>query len=111
VNAHSSSEADMGLLGHNTLKVAVTVEVRLFNSLHKYGGRKTLTLSAGSSVGDILERLGIPADKIYLALRNGRDITPSLYSAINTETALDERDVIALSGPVPYSWGYGAAIG
>ena len=98
------------MLGHNALKVAVTVEVRLFNSLHKYGGKQTLRLPAGSSVGDILERLGIPADKIHLALRNGRDITPSLYSAINTETALDESDVIALSGPVPYSWGYGAPI-
>ena len=104
------SETDMGLLGHNVLGMTVTVEVRLFNSLHKYGGKHTLTLPAGSSVGDILERLGIPAGQIHLALRNGRDITPSLYSTINTETALDEGDVIALSGPVPYSWGYGAPI-
>jgi sulfur carrier protein ThiS len=69
-----------------------------------------LSLPAGSTVGDILEELGIPADKVHLALRNGRDVTPSLHTRINTETALDEGDVIALSGPVPYSWGYGSPV-
>lgn len=98
------------LRGHNVGEITVTIEVRLFNSLHKYGGKQTLTLPAGSSIGEILETLGIPADKIHLALRNGRDITPSLYAAINTDAVLDEGDVIALSGPVPYSWGYGAPI-
>ena len=102
------------LRGHNVRGVTVTIEVRLFNSLHKYrgdmGAAIRLSLPAGSSVGDILQKLAIPADKVHLALRNGRDITPSLHTAINTETALDEGDVIALSGPVPYSWGYGAPI-
>jgi len=103
-----------GLLGHNVRGVTVTVEVRLFNSLHRYGGNKgaaiTLSLPAGSSVGDILQELAIPADKVFLALRNGRDITPSLHTRINAEAALDEGDVIALSGPVPYSWGYGSPV-
>ena len=43
-------------------------------------------------------------------MRNGRDITPSLYGGVNTQTVLNEDDVIAFSGPVPYSWGYGSAI-
>ncbi len=101
-------------MGHNTGGVTVTVEVRLFNTLRKYadagGVTKTFELPAGSSVGDIVRELAIPLHKIHLALRNGRDITPGLHTDINTEAALDEGDVIALSGPVPYSWGYGAPV-
>lgn len=103
-----------GRIGHNVGGITVTVEVRLFNSLHKYGGADgpvvSLALPAGSSVGDILQRLSIPADRVYLALRNGRDITRGLHAPINTDTALDEGDVIAFSGPVPYSWGYGSPV-
>lgn len=103
-----------GLLGHNTRGGAVTVEVRLFNSLGRYcgagGGPVALSLPAGSTVGDILHRLAIPVDKVHLVLRNGRDITPGLHTPVNREAALDEGDVIALSGPVPYSWGYGAPV-
>jgi hypothetical protein len=114
MDSNSCGGTDAGLIGHNVRDVTVTIEVRLFNSLHGHGGVNgaalPLSLPAGSSVGDILESLGIPADKVHLALRNGRDITPSLHTPINTETALDEGDVIALSGPVPYSWGYGAPI-
>lgn len=114
MESNSNNGTDTGLIGHNVREVTVTIEVRLFNSLHTHGGVSAaampLALPAGSSVGDILEKLAIPADKVHLALRNGRDITPSLHTAINTETALDEGDVIALSGPVPYSWGYGAPI-
>lgn len=103
-----------GMLGHNVRGVTVTVEVRLFNSLHRDAGDagavRTISLPAGSTVGDILERISIPANKVHLALRNGRDITPSLHTAVNTQAVLDEGDVIALSGPVPYSWGYGAPI-
>jgi hypothetical protein len=114
VNSHNSDETDTDLRGHNVRGLTVAIEVRLFNSLHRYGGIKgaaiALSLPAGSSVGDILQKLAIPADKVFLALRNGRDITPGLHTKINTEAALDEGDVIALSGPVPYSWGYGSPV-
>ena len=103
-----------GMIGHNVRNVTVTVEVRLFNSLSKYSnnGLKPLKLemAAGSSVGDVLHSLSIPADKVYLALLNGRDITSSLYAAVNEDAILDEGDVLGLSGPVPYSWGYGSAV-
>lgn len=103
-----------GLMGHNVGGIEVTVEVRLFNSLHRFDGRAggpmALSLPAGSSIGDILRTLGIPLQKVFLALRNGRDVTPSLHTAINTEAVLDDGDVIALSGPVPYSWGYGSPV-
>ena len=47
-----------------------------------------------------------------LVLRNGRDVSPGLYQGgnVNTEAYLDEGDVIAFSGPVPYSFGYGAPV-
>ncbi len=99
--------------GHNLRGATVRVEVRLFNSLSRYGGgrhRHHLTLPAGSSVEDILAALRIPRSDVYLVLRNGRDVTPRLNVPINDEAFLDDGDVIALSGPVPYSWGYGAPV-
>lgn len=103
-----------GMLGHNTLDITVTVEVRLFNSLYKFAadsrGVVSLSLRAGSSVADIVRELSIPRDRIYLVLRNGRDVTPGLHTPVNVDAVLDDGDVIALSGPVPYSWGYGAPV-
>ena len=103
-----------GLIGHNVEGVFITVEARLFNSLYRHrprdadGGR--VRLAAGSTVGDLMRRLGLPRRDVFLVMRNGRDITRSLYDEINTDAALEEGDVIAFSGPVPYSWGYGAPV-
>jgi hypothetical protein len=98
----------------NAADGSVAIEVRLFNSLVRFGGenggRRSLRLPAGSTLGDVLARFGIPAQAVHLALQNGRDVTPGLRGPINVERALDEGDVIALSGPVPYSWGYGAPV-
>lgn len=101
-------------LGHNSEGIAVTIEARLFNSLSRYAPRgassQRVSLPAGSTVGDVIRLLAIPVREVFLVLRNGRDVTPSLYAEINTETVIDEGDVIALSGPVPYSWGYGSPV-
>ncbi|UCH73171.1 MAG: MoaD/ThiS family protein [Rhodospirillales bacterium] len=114
MDSKSRDKTGGSMIGHNAGDVTVTIEVRLFNSLCKHAGNRgavlPLTLPAGSSVGDVLQELVIPPDAVYLVLRNGRDITPSLYRGINVEAILDEGDVIALSGPVPYSWGYGAPV-
>jgi hypothetical protein len=103
-----------GMMGHNVRNITVTVEVRLFNSLTRFSdnGIKPVTveMAPGSSVGDVLRELKIPGDKVHLALLNGRDITPSLYAAVNENAMLDEGDVLGLSGPVPYSWGYGSPV-
>lgn len=112
---HTNDDGSAGAgPGHNIGGATVTVEVRLFNSLHKYGGgngaARRIEFPAGSAIGDIIRELAIPLGKIHLALRNGRDVTPSLYTDINTAAVLDDGDVIALSGPVPYSWGYGAPV-
>ena len=102
-------------LGHNSRGGSVTIESRLFNSLTKYKGqrstRERFTFPAGSTVGDVLKAWGLPRDKVFLCLRNGRDVTPGLVGdAINADAVLDDGDVIAFSGPVPYSYGYGAPI-
>ena len=101
--------------GHNTEGATVTIESRLFNSLTKYSGdrscRETFTFPAGSTVRDVLERWRLPKGEVFLCMRNGRDVTPGLVGAeINDNTVLDEGDVIAFSGPVPYSYGFGAPV-
>lgn len=102
------------LIGHNIGGTTVTVEARLFNSLSKFAGAtgitKTLSLPVGSTIGDLLDKLAVPVGEVYLVPKNGRDITRSLYTGINTESVIDDGDVVALSGPVPYSWGYGAPV-
>jgi hypothetical protein len=105
---------DHSLIGHNLGDLTIEVEVRLFNSLTRFGGpeghRRILSLPAGSTIGDVLGRLRIPPGEVFLALQNGRDITASLYADLNTERTIEEGDVVALSGPVPYSWGYGSPV-
>ncbi len=102
--------------GHNADLVMLAIEARFFNSLARYGGPENapqhVSVVAGTTVGDLLQRFGIPRHEIFLVLRNGRDITPGLYAGgnVNTEAVLDDGDIIAFSGPVPYSYGYGAPV-
>ncbi len=104
------------LAGHNSRNGVVKIEARFFNSLAKYSGGRSLVrkveVAAGTTVGDLIRELDLPISEIFLVLRNGRDITPGIYQGgvINEEVALDEGDVIAFSGPVPYSYGYGAPV-
>ncbi len=112
---HDPSQTD-DLLGHNARGAVLKIEARFFNSLAKYSGvdgvSRKLELPAGVTVGDIIRMFALPLDDIYLVLRNGRDITPGLYQGgvVNQDVALDDGDVIAFSGPVPYSYGYGAPV-
>lgn len=102
-------------MGHNSRGGEVTIESRLFNSLTKYKGHRTtremFSLPAGSTVKDVLEAWGLPKREVFLCLRNGRDVTPGLVGTeINDDAVLNDGDVIAFSGPVPYSYGYGAPV-
>ena len=103
-------------MGHNTDGIFLKIEARFFNSLAKYSGNEGLCqqieIEAGSTIGDLIEKIGVPVQEIFLVLRNGRDITPGLYQrgVVNKDVALDDGDVIAFSGPVPYSYGYGAPV-
>jgi len=54
------------------------VEVRLFGGLEKlvfgagYGQPLYLDISSGMTVGELLNRLGIPGNKIFSVILNGR---------------------------------------
>lgn len=103
-------------LGHNSGGIFLEIETRFFNSLSKYSGCEGLTrkveVPAGARIGDLIEMFKLPLDEIFLVLRNGRDVTPGIYQGgvVNQEVALEHGDVIAFSGPVPYSYGYGAPV-
>ena len=90
------------------------VQVRLFNAVAARMGARTgtveLEMPPGSTIADIVQRLNIPLDSVFLVLRNGRDVTPTLRGPLNVEEFLEDGDVIAFSGPVPYSAGYGAPV-
>ena len=110
----SAPQRDMR--GHNARNMNLTVEVRLFNSLARLtestNASRKIEVSSGSTVGDLIQHLKLPIQKIFLVLRNGHDITPGPYRGgkINQDVALQDGDVIAFSGPVPYSYGYGAPV-
>jgi hypothetical protein len=103
-------------LGHNAGGATIAVEVRLFNSLTRHAGPegpvRRMEFEAGATIGDVVDRLRLPPADVFLVLRNGRDVSPGVYGGgrINREATLDEGDVIAFSGPVPYSFGFGAPV-
>ena len=103
-------------IGHNSAEARVTIEVRIFNSLARFGGElgcvRRMELAAGATIGHVIHALKLPISEVFIVFRNGRDVSPGRYERgnVNTEAALDDGDIIALSGPVPYSYGYGAPV-
>lgn len=102
-------------IGHNAQEVSIRIEVRLFNSLQKFAGengwRSQMEVMAGSTVADIVSKMRVPKSEIFLVMRNGRDVSRGLVDGpINFEAALEDGDVVAFLGPVPYSYGFGAPI-
>ena len=102
-------------IGDNSADATVCVEARLFNSLTKFAARnswrQTFILPAGSTTGDLARQLKLPRSEIFLILHNGKDVSKGLVGApVNLDTVLADGDVIAFSGPVPYSYGYGAPV-
>jgi hypothetical protein len=100
-------------LGDNSGRVpTIRITVRMFNSLARYGGGcapLVLEVPAGTVVADLAERFRVPAAEIFLVLVNGRDVSRQL-GTVNLARELDDGDAVALSGPVPYSWGLGAPV-
>jgi hypothetical protein len=106
--------SDAGL-GHNSGEIVFEVEVRLFNSIARQHGSKghgeRIAVEPGTTVGDIAMRYGIAEKDLHLVLVNGRDVTPGLVSdPVRRGHQVEPGDVVALSGPVPYSYGYGAPV-
>lgn len=103
----------MNMIGHNTKDIDIEIEVRLFNSIHRdLGGpvSRPMTLPAGGTVADIFSRLGVCERHVFLVWCNGRDVTRDMPGTINTGFAPEHGDIIAISGAVPYSWGFGSPI-
>lgn len=93
----------------------ISVEIRLFNTVGKYGNGRTrflLDLAPSATVGDALERVPVPEDEIYLLFHNGRNVMAGFgpSAGIERRHALADGDVLAFSGPVPFSRGYGSPV-
>lgn len=106
------SQASM--IGHNSGDTKITINVRLFNAMHTHGNpdavREPLEYPAGTTVGEIFKDLELPRKHLFLILVNGRDISPGLVGDLYFNHELEDGDTIAFSGPVPYSFGYGAPV-
>ncbi len=102
------------MIGHNSQDHTITVSVRLFNAMHTHGDteavKEPLSYPVGTTVGDIFKDLKLPKKHLFLILVNGRDISPGLVGDLYFNHELEEGDVLAFSGPVPYSYGYGAPV-
>ena len=91
------------------------IEVRLFNSLTRYAGKRNpvrLEMPLRATVGDLLRRLPVPESEIFLLTHNGRNLMLGFGfgSGIETSKELVDGDVVALSGPIPFSRGYGSPV-
>lgn len=102
-----------GIIGHNSGDVVVTVRAKLFNSVIPAGSGPRLhdlTFAVGATLNDLVQKLGIEKSAIFIVWANGRDVTKRLGDSINLDYVLTHGDEIALSGPIPYSWGYGSPV-
>lgn len=98
----------MGVKGRG--KRMIEIELRLFNSLARYGRSGPLQIQQKTTVGDVLKRLAIPEHKIYVSWLNGHNISTALGGAVESHRELRAGDVLALSGPVPFSRSYGTPV-
>lgn len=112
MNEHVSPMAEPSI-GHNAANLTLSVELRLFNRVYRrFGGGvmvRCVELPVGTTLGELVAQAGIPELEVFIAFINGTDASVG-PGALERERALEEGDVVALSGPVPYSWGYGAPV-
>lgn len=102
-------------IGHNSAHNMISITVRAFNSMTKFCDPKRLETKieypAGTTLGDIAKDFNVPLAKLFLILVNGRDVSPGLVGGtLHLAHQVKDGDVVALSGPVPYSFGYGAPV-
>lgn len=102
-------------IGHNSGDTAMTIQVKLFNSLTKFSGPQgpqfEMELPVGTTVGELIDKLRLPHKEVFLVLVNGRDITPGLVGdQVRGGYEIEPGDTVAFTGPVPYSFGYGAPV-
>ena len=86
-------------------------EVRFFNSMRRYsGGRLSHLVEASDrpTILDVVRSLGIPPHDVHLVFHNGKVIGHSV--ADTATTLIAQGDTVGLSGPVPFSRGYGTPV-
>ena len=86
-------------------------EVRFFNSMRRHSGGKLtrlLELNEQPTVLDVIRSFRIPPEDVHLVFRNGRVIGHSIDET--GSTTITQGDIIGLSGPVPFSRGYGSPV-
>ena len=101
-------------IGRNRGGAAIRIEVRLFNSIAMPNGGpapRHVEIPVGCTLRELAGTVGIVLADVFLVLVNGRDITGGLVGdPVNGARELADGDVVAFSGPVPYSFGYGAPV-
>lgn len=110
MNMHTDTSLAGRGIGDNARDITISVKAKLFNNCADGRGPRTVEIAAGATVGELARRVGLTPDRIFMVWVNGRDITASLYEGINLNRVLEDGDVVAFSGPVPYQWGFGAPI-
>lgn len=109
---------DIRGIGDNSEKRQIQFVVKGFNSItpfvKKNGAPRDMVLPIGATLRDLVSALGIPNYKIFLAMKNGRDVTKGLYPSkdpvVNLDVEIENGDHISFSGPVPYSYGLGSPV-
>ncbi|MDX1594164.1 MAG: hypothetical protein R3298_07940 [Gammaproteobacteria bacterium] len=98
------------------LRVMIEIEIRLFNSLARYApsrdARFALRLPDTATVADALRRLQIPRGRIFVLWLNGLNLKEGVgfEAEIESGRPLSSGDILALSGPIPYSTAYGTPV-
>lgn len=81
----------------------MNIEIRMFMEFRSYlppgatGGRATMPLEEGSTVENLLNRLGIPPDKPKIVVVNG--VSLGFSNALHSPV-LHEGDIVAFFSPV-----------
>jgi hypothetical protein len=95
-------------IDHRRDSAATAVETRFFNSMQKHAkageSRKTVFLSAGSTLLDLIGLLEVPVQDIHLVFKNGRPVDAGQRGGSAETVQLHDGDVVAFSGPVPFNW-------
>lgn len=92
------------------------IEIRLFNTLARYapapGARFTLHLPEAATDADALARVDVPRARIFRTLAQWPEPRGGVGfdAVIEDWQALVSGDVLAFSGPVPYSTAYGTPV-
>jgi len=114
MKAQTSRVSAAAPIGHNIGAAGIRLEIRAFNSMTRFCDRETIAeprcYPAGTTIAEVAADLGIPPAEIYLVLVNGRDVSPGLVGQVRFAHELEDGDVVAFSGPVPYSYGYGSPV-